>query len=111
MSKTVEEKWVESIWEEIGFELARRKKQIYEEIKCYPPPITACDEQFDHLLAEQQRIACELDRMHAVSQASLTNREPARLIEEFVRSSTCLGDEARQRIRSQLQQAAGDPGN
>jgi len=110
MSKPLELKLVESIWEEVGSELKRQKNQIYEEIKSYPPPITACDEQFDHLLAAQQRISRELDRMHAASQASFMDRDPARLIDGFIKSSTCIGDEAEQRIRSLLRQAVPEPG-
>jgi hypothetical protein len=110
MSKPMELELVESIWQEIKSELERRKNQIYGEIRSYPPPITACDEQFDHLLAEQRRISRELDRMHAASQASVVNRDPARTIDEFIRSSTCIGDEAEQRIRSLLKLPILEPG-
>ena len=40
MSESVE-KWIASVWAEVASELERRKTQLYEQIKNYPPPITA----------------------------------------------------------------------
>jgi hypothetical protein len=108
MSESVE-KWIASVWAEVASELERRKTQLYEQIKNYPPPITACDQQFDYLLAQHREISRELDRMRAVVQASSTNHEPARVIDEFLRSATSIDDEARQRIRSRLSQAVPEP--
>ena len=37
-------------------EIAARLDAIYEQIKTYPTPIAGCDEQFNFLLAERDRL-------------------------------------------------------
>ncbi|MEM9433052.1 MAG: hypothetical protein AAGA12_03960 [Pseudomonadota bacterium] len=37
-------------------ELARARQLIQEEISSYPAPIAGCDAQFNHLLAERQKV-------------------------------------------------------
>ena len=37
-------------------EIATRLEKIYEQIKSYPTPITGCDEQFNFLLEERDRL-------------------------------------------------------
>ena len=37
-------------------EIATRLDTIYEQIKSYPTPITGCDEQFNFLLEERDRL-------------------------------------------------------
>ena len=43
--------------------LERERDRIFERIRSYPSPVTACDEQFDSLLEERDRIARELTRV------------------------------------------------
>ena len=105
MSDRVKPANVASAWKEIGTELEREQDRVYDAIRNYPPPITDCDEQFDRLVEERERISRELKRMREVSRACLTINDPARLIDEFIRSSTCIGATAGQRIRSSLRQA------
>ncbi|MBT8418619.1 MAG: hypothetical protein KJO42_14380 [Silicimonas sp.] len=38
-------------------ELRRANQLLQEEIRSYPTPISGCDAQFNHLLAERQKIA------------------------------------------------------
>lgn len=45
---------------EIRNQLEQQRVRIQEEIANYPPPITACDAQFNHLLEQRSRIAREL---------------------------------------------------
>ena len=42
--------------------LERERDAIFERIRNYPSPITACDEQFNYLLEERDRIGRELAR-------------------------------------------------
>ena len=37
-------------------ELAEARKLIQEQISIYPTPISGCDAQFNHLLAERQKV-------------------------------------------------------
>ncbi len=102
MSEQVEAASIESAWREIKVELEGAKNRIYEQIRSYPPPITACDEQFEYLLEQRQEISRELERMHEASAAGPSDREAAARIDEFIRSSNFIGQEARRRIRSSL---------
>lgn len=89
-----------SIWKEIRGHLENKKGQIYEEIKNYPPPIPACDAQFNHLVEERSRIAQELGRLDKLSKESVEDNNDIERIEEFIKSSPYLNDEAEQNIRS-----------
>ena len=46
----------ELLWERIREHLEQERERIRQEISAYPPPIPACDSQFNHLLAERDRI-------------------------------------------------------
>lgn len=50
--------------------LEAEKRLVYEEIRNYPTPITACDEQFNHLLEKQARVIAELNRVRAILSAT-----------------------------------------
>jgi hypothetical protein len=43
--------------------LEAEKQRLYEEIRNYPTPIAGCDQQFNHLLEQQARVASELSRL------------------------------------------------
>ena len=44
-------------------EIAARLDTIYEKIKSYPTPIAGCDEQFNFLLAERDRLREMIERL------------------------------------------------
>jgi hypothetical protein len=46
---------------------------VRRQIQSYPPPIPACDAQFNHLLELRRRLPAELDRLEAVSAAGGLN--------------------------------------
>jgi hypothetical protein len=56
---------IESTWKQLRDHLENEKRRIMEEIVNYPPPIPACDVQFNFLLEERARIAQELNRLEA----------------------------------------------
>ncbi|MGC2518689.1 MAG: hypothetical protein WA373_06235 [Burkholderiales bacterium] len=96
---------LKSMWKEVRGQLEKRRDRIFEEIGKYPRPIPGCDQQFNHLLDQREQISRELDRMDALSRESLTRRDGIELVDEFIRSSACIDDEAGQAIRSRLKQA------
>lgn len=100
-------KRLEAIWDEIRSELQRRKTRLYDEIRTYPTPITACDKQFDHLLTQQRLISRELERTDEAARASLLNGAPAVSIDAFIRLSPWISDEAKQRLCLLLKQEPG----
>lgn len=57
---------VTDLWQEIESHLQKKRREINEEIQNYPPPIPACDVQFNHLLDERTRIAAELNRLRHI---------------------------------------------
>jgi hypothetical protein len=92
---------IQAAWSQIASCLGDRKQQLYETIRNYPTPITACDQQFNYLLEQQVEISGELRRMHEIKAAATTG-DAIDMLEYFVRSSSCLNDEAKQAIRSSL---------
>lgn len=93
---------VKSIWKNIKVHLENARDRIYEEMRNYPPPIPACDQHFNYLLEERARVSRELGRMHEASKASLSHRDPRKLIIEFIRASSYIDDGAEQEIKSYL---------
>lgn len=99
-----------SVWETIGAHLENARLLLQEEITHYPPPIPACDADFNHLLEERARIGEELSRMHIAAGKSLAPLEAANLIEEFVLSSNYIDDTAKQEIKSWLNKSRSECG-
>ena len=46
-------------------ELASAQRLLVQEIRSYPTPISGCDAQFNHLLAERQRVTEALGQLDA----------------------------------------------
>ena len=42
--------------------IAARLESIYQQIKDYPTPIAGCDEQFNFLISERDKLQRELER-------------------------------------------------
>jgi hypothetical protein len=88
--------FVKSQWEKIRSRLESAKAKIHAEIRDYPRPIPACDQQFNYLLEERARMARELDRMEAAFQESLARSDCLEVIAEFIQSSRYLGGDTEQ---------------
>lgn len=102
ISGAIDLEWVNAVWAEITADLTRTKNEIYAEIHNYPPPIPACDAQFNFLLEERAKIFQELGRVGTLAKTAPTASDPLRLIEEFLQSSAYLQAEVKQKIRSVL---------
>lgn len=98
-------------WRKIGARLEQERERINREIKSTPPPIPACDAQFNHLLEQRARICEELDRMRQAANESIAPRESIERIDEFLGSSNYIGDDAKQAIRSWLYDRLGETVN
>ena len=101
-SRNKHQELITSAWEPIERSLESRKQQLYDQIKNYPTPITACDLQFNYLLEQQAATSQELSRMHKAFQESLAGGDAIEIIHKFVRSSSCFDDEAAAKIQSDL---------
>lgn len=56
----------ESLWQQVQDHLAQEKQRIFDEILNYPPPIPACDAQFNFLLAERAEMMQAWQQLHEI---------------------------------------------
>ncbi|EBA06693.1 hypothetical protein [Sagittula stellata] len=56
-------------------ELQAARQQIAAEISGYPTPISGCDAQFNHLLAQRQKVSAALQALESEPHIP-TSREP-----------------------------------
>ena len=94
--------YIAAVWQDIRRYLEDRKAELSQEIRNYPPPIPACDVQFNTLMEQRTGISRELGRMDTLSHNPLSTS----LIDNFVSASISLDDDAKQRIRLRLHEAA-----
>ncbi len=52
-------------WDALRARLERMREAVATEIHAYPPPIPACDAQFDHLLERREALSGALARLDA----------------------------------------------
>lgn len=86
-------------WQEIRSCLERHRERIYAQIKDYPTPITACDQQFNYLLDERTSVCRELDLLKSAAEGCSLDGDRVDRIQAFIDSSGYVDDAARQRIR------------
>lgn len=75
-------------WHEIQEALRNRQAAIIDEIRHYPPPIPACDAQFNHLLEARTLIRQELRRVEQLIQ--LDAKHSAQALADFINQSQFL---------------------
>ncbi len=68
----------------IIFAIPEEVNRITDEILHYPPPIPACDVQFNHLLAQRSQIHQELNRLKEIVAQSEDQSDE---LQEFVDTS------------------------
>ena len=92
-----------AIWAELKDHLERARRSILEEIRNYPPPIAACDQQFNHLLEQRERISAELVRLAAVREASAGQEGEVEALHDLIAASPDLDDELKARLLAELE--------
>lgn len=75
--------------------LDTQKSQTIDAIRNYPPPIPACDAQFNYLLEKRDRLTVELNRLNQIDGTDT--------LTEFVTASVCISDEVKRQFQSQLE--------
>ncbi|MFQ5625467.1 MAG: hypothetical protein ACE5FM_02305 [Methyloligellaceae bacterium] len=73
-------------WAELKDRLEAHRAALNEEIAAYPPPIPACDAQFNHLLEQRSGINRELKRLEDMEQACCETGGDADALRQFVKS-------------------------
>ena len=94
---------LQAVWQIAREHLEKKKSQISEEILHYPPPIPACDAQFNFLLAERARLAQALGQLAALGQGHLSDQAQLQGLHAFILSSPDLDETAVHEIHSVLQ--------
>ncbi len=59
----------DSDWDALRARLGRMQEAVAAEIRTYPPPIPACDAQYNHLLERRQALSQALARLDAAREA------------------------------------------
>ena len=85
MTKPTETLDIDARWQAVRDALEARQRALREQINAYPPPIPACDAQFNHLLDQRQALAEELRDLDALRPALTTRGED--VLAAFLRTS------------------------
>lgn len=78
------------LWDKVREHLEDERYRISREMVQYPTPIPACDQDFNHLLAEREQVNEELARLEQYAARSHSAAEPLAAIDEFIQSSPCI---------------------
>jgi hypothetical protein len=89
---------IESAWNILRTHLENERRRIHQEIRSYPRPIPACDQQFNYLLEERSKIYLELTRLHEAFEEGQNSGEPVKFLDVFIRSSSYLDDATKQKL-------------
>jgi len=87
-----------SDWGGVRKQLEDERYRIAREIGQYPTPIPACDQDYNHMLAERERLNEELARLEEAERRSATAADPRAAIDEFIRSSPWIRPERANQI-------------
>jgi len=94
----------EFVWKQIRIVLEKERDRIHEEIRGYPPPIAACDEQFNYLLEQRAQVSRELARMNEATRTPISLMTCSKFLDELVASSDLIAGETEQKLRSYLRE-------
>lgn len=83
-------------------QLNSERERIYAEIHAYPPPIPACDAQFNYLIEKRAFVTQELNRVRALAGNRPSADENTRLLHEYITTSQILSQFAKAEILTAL---------
>lgn len=78
--------------QEARLRLEAARKALNAQIAAYPPPIPACDAQFNHLLQQRSEIADALARLDAVLAAPGARGVDSGALQSFIAACPFLAD-------------------
>lgn len=90
------------ILDNLRSQLQIKKQLLQAEISSYPPPIPACDAQFNYLLELRSNLFRDLGRLDKLSSEDMSSDEIYHLLDEFIASSAFLDEATQERMHSQL---------
>ena len=96
---------VRSAWTRIRVDLENQRDRINHEIGLYPAPIAGCDQQFNYLLEQRAGISAEYRRLNEAESQSLRAEDPFKVLDDFIRSSRIIEQDAGSAIRRFMAEA------
>jgi hypothetical protein len=93
---------LERLWIDLRDHLQRTGESLNLEIRSYPTPIAACDEQLTELLERRAMVLNELRRMEALETRGALPRDQLAVIEMFITSRGYSRDEAEADLKAHL---------
>jgi hypothetical protein len=99
-----------SSWAELEEHLENAKRSILAEMRHYPPPIAACDQQFNYLLEQRDRIVDGLARLASIRRDSSTRETEVAALIDFVKTSDCIAPDLKARLVRLLDERRGVAG-
>lgn len=90
---------LDALWRQIQRHLEDEKERLFQEIRSYPPPIPACDAQFNGLLEERATVLHILGEMKDVRKQSRSSSEQIDLLDKLIASSHHLSGELAEQVR------------
>jgi hypothetical protein len=87
-------------WQGAREHLERLKAHIAGQINAYPPPIPACDAQFNYLLEQRGSITDELNKLEAARNHSLNRADGMAALKAFLACSEFVDEAAARKIES-----------
>lgn len=85
-------------WQILINDLTVQRNHLIDSIRNYPPPIPACDAQFNYLLEKRDRITVELHRLQR-----LESNLDGHTLNAFIEQSGFISDTLRQSLGLQKQ--------
>lgn len=96
----------DALWRQIQRHLQDEKVRLFQEIRSYPPPITACDAQFNGLLEERATVLRILGEVAGMGKQGGSRSEQIELLGALLSSSPHLKGELAEQIRHTMAQLA-----
>jgi len=95
----------QSTWHDIHNLLESQRAQTIDAIRNYPPPIPACDAQFNYLLEKRDQLSVELNRLQTMCQTDGGEKHSTQDLVEFMANSKVINDDTKQNFRYKLQRS------
>jgi len=89
---------IQSLWQDLADQFEAQRQQVIQAIRHYPPPIPACDAQFNYLLEQRDALHGELNRLKR-----LTANTSADALLDFMATSPFIDDALQGEIRLRLE--------
>jgi hypothetical protein len=105
----VRAKVAHSPWTELEDHLENARRSVLAEIRNYPPPIAACDQQFNYLLEQRDRIAGELSRLASIRRSNSATESDVGALIGFINASDCIAHELKADLLQLLDERLGEP--